>query len=145
MSALITPVLLAGGSGTRLWPVSRRSYPKQFSKLIGSTSLFQQRRVAIGLVQVTKFSQPITLTNSDFRFIAAEQLQNIGIDPGPIVIEPEGKNTGPAVLAACFFAQANDETAILLVAPSDHVISDVSAFHRALQKRLRLLLMMVKL
>ena len=136
MSALITPVLLAGGSGTRLWPVSRRSYPKQFSKLIGSTSLFQQSASRLVSSKLVRFAQPITLTNSDFRFIAAEQLQNIGIDPGPIVIEPEGKNTGPAVLAACFFAQANDESAILLVAPSDHVISDTGAFHRALQRGL---------
>ncbi len=134
MSHLITPVLLAGGSGTRLWPLSRRSYPKQFSKLIGTTSLFQQSASRVVSSQVTKFSPPITLTNSDFRFIAAEQLQKIGIDPGPIIIEPEGKNTGPAVLAACLFAQKHDETAILLVAPSDHVISDVSAFHRALQQ-----------
>lgn len=136
MSTLITPVLLAGGSGTRLWPLSRRSYPKQFSKLIGNDSLFQQSALRMVSSINVKFARPITLTNSDFRFIVTEQFQKIGIDPGPIVIEPEVKNTGPAILAACIIAQAHDDSAILLVSPSDHLISDTNRFHQALHQGL---------
>jgi len=129
---LITPVLLAGGSGTRLWPLSRKSYPKQFSNLIGNASLFQQSALRLVSSDIIEFAPHITMTNFDFRFIVGEQLQGIGINPGPILIEPEGKNTGPAILAASLFAFENDPNAILLVAPSDHVIHNVEAFHEAL-------------
>ncbi|MDC1249403.1 mannose-1-phosphate guanylyltransferase/mannose-6-phosphate isomerase [Planktomarina sp.] len=129
----ITPVLLAGGSGTRLWPLSRKSYPKQFSNLIGDTSLFQQSALRLTTSVKVEFTEHITLTNSDYRFIVGEQLQSVGIDPGPILIEPEGKNTGPAILAASLYAESNDSDAILLVAPSDHVIKEVNAFHDAIQ------------
>ena len=101
----ITPVLLAGGSGTRLWPLSRRSYPKQFVPLTGALSLFQHtaRRLSGQAVEAGRwlaFAKPLVLTNSDFRFIVTEQLAEMGIDPGAILIEPEGRNTGPAILAA---------------------------------------------
>ncbi len=125
---MITPVLLCGGSGTRLWPLSRKSYPKQFSKLVGDESLFQSsaRRLVGG-----DFAKPLLLTNSDFRFIVAEQLAEIGIDPGAILIEPEGRNTGPAVLAAALWLFRQDPDAIMLVAPSDHVVPDGQAFRNA--------------
>lgn len=129
----IYPVLLAGGSGTRLWPLSRASYPKQFSKLIGEKTLFQssaQRMVSSGVVE---FAPHITMTNVDFRFIIGEQLQAVGIDPGPILIEPEAKNTAAAILAASIFAYSKDKNAILLVAPSDHMIPDITAFHKAIE------------
>lgn len=125
----IIPVLLAGGSGTRLWPLSRKSYPKQFSNLMGEQSLFQQSALRLTSSDVVKFAPHITMTNSDFRFIVGEQLQSVGIQPGCILIEPEGKNTAPAVLAASLFAFERDAEAILLVAPSDHVIPDVQEFH----------------
>ncbi len=129
----IYPVLLAGGSGTRLWPLSRKSYPKQFSKLIGETSLFQSSAQRLTSSEIIEFAPHITLTNSDFRFIIGEQLQNIGIDPGPILIEPEAKNTAAAILAASIFAHSRDEEAILLVAPSDHVIPNANDFHKAIK------------
>jgi len=127
----VIPVLLAGGSGTRLWPLSRKSYPKQFSKLIGDQSLFQQSALRLTSSDKIKFAPHVTMANSDFRFIVGDQLHGIGIRPGPILIEPEGKNTAPAILAASLYAFARDENAILLVAPSDHVIPDIDAFHSA--------------
>ncbi len=132
----ITPVILCGGSGTRLWPLSRKSYPKQFSPLLGPESLFQTSALRMKSTSADgcKFAPPIVVTGSDFRFIVAEQLLAVGVDPGAILIEPDGRNTAPAVLAAALYAQANDPDAVLLIAPSDHVIPDVAAFHAAVTK-----------
>ncbi|PRZ43874.1 mannose-1-phosphate guanylyltransferase/mannose-6-phosphate isomerase [Tritonibacter scottomollicae] len=134
---LISPVLLCGGSGTRLWPLSRKSYPKQFVPLIGKETLFQAsaKRLA-GTAEGLSFAPPMVLTNSDFRFIVTEQLLGAGIDPGAILIEPEGRNTAPAVLAAALRARSQDPEAVLLVAPSDHVVPDVVAFHAAVVRGL---------
>ncbi|MDC3067843.1 mannose-1-phosphate guanylyltransferase/mannose-6-phosphate isomerase [Paracoccaceae bacterium] len=127
----VVPVLLAGGSGTRLWPLSRRSYPKQFSKLTGKHTLFQQVALRLTSSRTLKFLEHITLTNNDFRFIITDQLLSLGIKPGPILIEPQGKNTAPPILAASIFATESDPNAILLVAPSDHLIPDTEGFHNA--------------
>ncbi|MDA7455155.1 mannose-1-phosphate guanylyltransferase/mannose-6-phosphate isomerase [Planktomarina temperata] len=127
------PVLLAGGFGSRLWPLSRKSYPKQFSNVIGKTTLFQSSAQRLITSDIIKFSPHIILTNADFRFIISEQLQSVGIDPGPILIEPEAKNTSAAILAASLFAQAKDENAVMLVAPSDHMIPDVRNFHETIK------------
>lgn len=122
---MITPILLCGGSGTRLWPLSRKSYPKQFAAVLGADSLFQasaQRLSGPG------FAAPIVVTGSDFRFIVTEQLQGAGLDPGAVLIEPEGRNTAPAVLAAALYLAQSDPEALMLVAPSDHVIPDADGF-----------------
>ncbi len=122
---MITPVLLCGGSGTRLWPLSRKSYPKQFSPLMGEESLFQAsaRRLA-----GQGYTAPIVVTADAFRFIVTEQLANAGIDPAAVLIEPAGRDTAPAVLAAALHLKASDPEALMLVAPSDHVIPDRDAF-----------------
>ena len=129
----IYPVLLAGGSGTRLWPLSRKSYPKQFSRIFGDNTLFQSSALRLTSTDLIEFAPHITLTNVDFRFIIGEQLQEVGIDPGPILIEPEAKNTAATILAASIFAHSRDENAVLMVAPSDHVMPHTQDFHRAIK------------
>ena len=124
----ITPVLLAGGSGTRLWPVSRKSFPKQFAPLIGEESLFQ---ASARRLSGPRYGAPLVMTNADFRFIVAEQLDQIQIDPEAILIEPAGRNTAPAILAAALLVAERDPDAVLLVAPSDHVVPDAEGFGRA--------------
>lgn len=127
---MITPVLLSGGSGTRLWPLSRKSYPKQFTPLIGEETLFQ---ASARRLSGPGFAAPLVLTNSDFRFIVTEQLAAAGIDPGAVLIEPEGKNTAPAVLAAALWLARENPEALMLVAPSDHVVPDAPAFRAAVE------------
>ena len=129
----IYPALLAGGFGTRLWPLSRKSYPKQFSKLVGETTLFQSSAQLLTSSDTIEFAPHITLTNSDFRFIVSEQLNDIGIDPGPILIEPQAKNTAASILASSIFAQAKDENAIILACPTDHLIPNKDDFHEAIK------------
>lgn len=130
---MITPVILCGGSGTRLWPLSRKSYPKQFVPLMGAQTLFQASAARMVGAQ---FDRPVIITNADFRFIVTEQLLAVGIDPGAILIEPEGRNTAPAVLAAALYLVAKDPEAVMLVAPSDHVVPDSDAFHAAVERGL---------
>ncbi len=130
MTVIIHPVLLCGGSGTRLWPLSRKSFPKQFSRLTGDESLFQgavRRLIGAG------FKEPVVITGNDFRFIVVEQLAAIETSPQAILIEPEGRNTAPAVLAAALHLRATQPDALLLVAPSDHVVPDAAAFRAAVQ------------
>ena len=129
-SSTITPILLCGGSGTRLWPLSRKSYPKQFVPLVGEETLFQ---ASAKRLSGTGYTAPMVLTNSDFRFIVTEQLAGIGIDPGAVLIEPAGRNTAPAVLAAALYLEQSDPEGLMLVAPSDHVVPDAPAFRAAVQ------------
>ncbi|QPH55959.1 mannose-1-phosphate guanylyltransferase/mannose-6-phosphate isomerase [Pontivivens ytuae] len=123
----ITPVLLCGGSGTRLWPLSRRSYPKQFAPLTGPESLFQSsaRRLS-----APGFAPPLAVTGEEFRFIVGEQLRAIGIEGGTILIEPAARNTAPAVLAAALWLERTDPDGLMLVAPSDHEIRDPEGFRQ---------------
>ena len=125
---MITPIILCGGSGTRLWPLSRKSYPKQFVPLAGEKTLFQGSALRM---KDRAYAAPVVITNSDFRFVVTEQLHEIGIDPGAVLIEPEGRNTAPAVLAAALYVAREDPDAVLLVAPSDHLVPDVEAFKAA--------------
>ena len=122
---MITPVLLCGGSGTRLWPLSRKSYPKQFSPLMGAESLFQ---ASARRLSGEGFAAPIAVTADAFRFIVTEQLAAAEIAPEAVLIEPAGRDTAPAVLAAALHVQARDPGALMLVAPSDHVIPDAGLF-----------------
>ncbi|KGJ19066.1 mannose-1-phosphate guanylyltransferase/mannose-6-phosphate isomerase [Paracoccus sanguinis] len=127
----VVPVLLAGGSGTRLWPVSRKSFPKQFAPLIGAQSLFQASALRLA---GPRYAAPLVLTGADFRFIVTEQLGEIGVAPQGVLIEPSGRNTAPAVLAAALHVAAQDPDGLILVAPSDHVVPDAEAFGRAVDR-----------
>ena len=121
---MITPIILAGGSGTRLWPLSRKSYPKQFSSFGGDKSLFQDTVLRLS---GKGMNRPVVLTSEDFRFVVTEQLGEVGVLPEQVFIEPEGRDTAPAILLAALSLQ-NDPDALMLVAPSDHAIPDGPAF-----------------
>jgi mannose-1-phosphate guanylyltransferase / mannose-6-phosphate isomerase len=129
----ITPVLLCGGSGTRLWPLSRKSYPKQFVPLTGDVTLFQ---AAARRLSGPDYAAPVVVTNSDFRFIVADELAAIACPAQSILIEPAARNTAPAILAAALHLAPQDPDAMLLVAPSDHVIPDAVAFRAAVRAAL---------
>ncbi len=121
----VTPVLLCGGSGTRLWPVSRRSAPKQFASLLGGRSLFQE--TALRAQHVTAHP-PVVVCNKEHLFLVRQQLEEIRVTPGAIVCEPVSRNTAPAVAAAAVLAESEQPDSLLLVLPSDHLVPDVEVF-----------------
>jgi mannose-1-phosphate guanylyltransferase / mannose-6-phosphate isomerase len=121
----ITPVILSGGSGTRLWPLSRSSNPKQFLNLVGDYSLFQ--KTALRTKDENLFHSPIVVCNNEHRFIAAEELQKIEITPKLIILEPLGRNTAPAITVAALNAVESKDD-LILVMPSDHIIQDEEGF-----------------
>jgi mannose-1-phosphate guanylyltransferase / mannose-6-phosphate isomerase len=125
---VITPIILCGGSGTRLWPLSRKSFPKQFAAILGTHSLFQGSALRLS---GKDYRPPMVITGSDARFIVTEQLEAVGVQPGIVLIEPEARNTAPAILAAALHLASEDDNALMLVAPSDHVIPDAAAFRAA--------------
>ena len=129
---MIHPVILSGGSGTRLWPMSRTLYPKQLLALFGQESLLQQtlRRVA----EDSRFAPPTLIANEEHRFIIAEQLREIGVAPRAILLEPVGRNTAPAACIAALQLGEGDPEALMLLLPSDHAIEDVAAFHAAVDR-----------
>ena len=122
------PVILSGGSGTRLWPLSRGHYPKQFLPLVSDHTMIQE--TVLRLTGVQGLQAPIAVCNEDHRFMMAEQLWEIGIKPAAIILEPMGKNTAPAVAMAALTAASEDD--ILLVLPADHVVANLPAFHQAI-------------
>ncbi|MFA6051256.1 MAG: mannose-1-phosphate guanylyltransferase/mannose-6-phosphate isomerase [Methylobacter sp.] len=122
------PVILSGGSGTRLWPLSRGQYPKQFLPLASDHTMLQE--TLLRLVGLEGLKAPIAVCNEGHRFILAEQLWEIDAKPSAIILEPVGKNTAPAVAMAALTAESEDD--VLLVLPADHVISNLKAFHQAI-------------
>ncbi|WP_373974914.1 mannose-1-phosphate guanylyltransferase/mannose-6-phosphate isomerase [Chitinibacter sp. SCUT-21] len=124
----ITPVILCGGSGTRMWPLSRGGYPKQFLNLYGDESLLQQ--TATRLKGLPDVAAPLLISNNEQRFLVAEQLRAAGVTKSKIVLEPMGRNTAPAVAAAAVIALENNPDAVLMVLPSDHVITHGDVFQQ---------------
>jgi mannose-1-phosphate guanylyltransferase/mannose-6-phosphate isomerase len=125
----ILPVILSGGSGTRLWPLSREAYPKQFLPLTGEHTMLQSTWLRVADVAA---QAPIVVANEAHRFVAAEQLQQVGTTPSAILLEPVGRNTAPAIAAAALEAHRDGNDPLLLVLPSDHLILDVEQFHQAI-------------
>ncbi|WP_225198878.1 mannose-1-phosphate guanylyltransferase/mannose-6-phosphate isomerase [Gluconobacter oxydans] len=129
MSQKIVPVILSGGSGSRLWPVSRSSYPKQFWPLLSKYSLIQEtalRGARAGL------ADPIVICNAEHRFIVAEQLRDVGVENARIVLEPVGRNSAPAIAAAAFLVAETDPDAVLWIMAADAAITDEAALYSAL-------------
>lgn len=135
----ITPVILSGGSGTRLWPVSRALNPKQFLDFFGEHSLFQ--KAALRVKDSHDFHQPIVICNNEHRFTAAEELQKIKIDPKSIILEPIGRNTAPAIAIAALdvIADTAKKDDVILVMPSDHLIRDEKQFISKIKKALEIM------
>lgn len=131
---MLYPVILSGGTGTRLWPQSRATMPKQFLALTTEKSLLQE--TVLRLQGVEEIGAPLVVSNEDHRFMVAEQLRELDITPEGIFLEPVGRNTAPAIAAAALYLEKQLENqqddALMLVLPSDHVIEDVPAFHAAL-------------
>src|SRR4029077_12783995 len=127
-SSRIVPVIMCGGVGTRLWPVSRESMPKQFVPLVGTSSTFQQvlKRVS----DAALFERPIVITNADFRFVVAEQIRECGIE-ADIVLEPTRRDSGPAVAVSAVLAAQRDRDALVLVLAADHVVHNPEEFRQA--------------
>ncbi|MBU0481698.1 MAG: mannose-1-phosphate guanylyltransferase/mannose-6-phosphate isomerase [Proteobacteria bacterium] len=124
---MITPIILAGGSGTRLWPLSRELYPKQLLQLVGDQSLLQQ--TVLRLNNFPDAAPPIVVCNDEHRFLVAEQLRKVSAAPAAILLEPVGRNTAPATAVAAIHAlAANGGTPLLLVLPADHLIQDTKTF-----------------
>ena len=131
-----TPVILCGGSGTRLWPLSRTGFPKQFLCLTGQDSLFQQaasRLSSLGSTDIT-VSPPLLVAGEDHRFLATEQLREAGIPLGHALLEPAGRNTAPALTLAALAAQSTGQDPVLVVTPADQTVADAAAFTQAMQQ-----------
>ncbi len=126
----IQPVILSGGSGTRLWPLSREAYPKQFLPLAGELTMLQATWKRVAPIAARG---PLVIANEEHRFVAAEQLQQVGAEPAAIILEPVGRNTAPAIAVAALEATRDGADALLLVLPSDHVITNEAAFRSAVQ------------
>jgi mannose-1-phosphate guanylyltransferase / mannose-6-phosphate isomerase len=132
------PVILSGGAGTRLWPLSRELYPKQFLPLVGERTMIQE--TAIRAAALPGASRPIVVCNEAHRFLVAEQVRQAGVEPRAIVLEPVGRNTAPAIAVAALAAlekqtggRGDGDEALLLVLPADHVLEDLAAFRRAVE------------
>ena len=128
---MIIPVILSGGSGSRLWPLSRELYPKQLLPLVSDRTMLQE--TVTRLEGLPGLGQPMVICNEQHRFMVAEQLRQVGADQATILLEPVGRNTAPAVALAALQAGAGGEDPLLLVLPADHVIRDAAAFRAAAQ------------
>jgi mannose-1-phosphate guanylyltransferase/mannose-6-phosphate isomerase len=129
---MLIPLILSGGSGTRLWPISRRNLPKQFLSLSGKETLFQQ--TVLRAASLPDAAAPVVVASDDQRFLAAEQLQELGIADANILLEPVPRNTAPAIAVGALQAMTRDADALILVLPADHLIGDTGAFTEAVAR-----------
>ena len=132
----IIPIILCGGSGSRLWPLSRASFPKQFLEINKEESISFFQKTINRFKNYESIGNPIVICNEEHRFIVAEQLRKINIKAESILLEPIGKNTAPAITVACLKAIENHLDPCLLVLPSDHIIEDINTFIKVIDKAL---------
>lgn len=132
---MIIPVIMAGGSGTRLWPLSRQFYPKQLMKLADQNTMLQN--TALRMMELKGVENPIVICNNNHRFMVAEQFREINITPASIILEPIGRNTAPAIAVAALKALSAYDNPVMVVLPADHYIQDIPSFHAALQTGLQ--------
>ena len=130
----ITPLIMCGGAGTRLWPASREVHPKQFLPLFGTRSTFQETLLRVS--DAALFERAIVITNNAYRFMVQEQLAEIGLE-ADVLLEPMRRDSGPAIAAGAAFAQTRDKDAIVLALAADHVVGDVAAFVAACREACR--------
>jgi mannose-1-phosphate guanylyltransferase/mannose-6-phosphate isomerase len=136
MPGKLHPVVLCGGAGSRLWPMSRQLLPKQFLPLVSEKSLLQD--TVLRAARVAGAAAPVVVSNHEHRFLVAEQLQEAGVKPGALILEPAGRNTAPAVTAAALHLRAADPDGLMLVLASDHAITDIDAFAAAVAEAARI-------
>ena len=132
----LQPVILCGGSGTRLWPLSRESHPKQLLTLGGEHTMLQATALRLGDARAHNGSEvlaPIVVSNEEYRFISAEQLRQVGVKPEALVLEPFGRNTAPALTLAALYARSKARDPVFVVMPADHIVRNVEAFREAAQ------------
>ncbi len=132
---MIVPVVLCGGSGTRLWPKSRKWFPKQFMPLVNNRTMLQD--TVLRLDELNIETPPMFLTNKDHRFLVISQVSELSKEIGEIIIEPEPRSTAPAIAVAAFEAQSNYKVPTLLVLPADHYLDRIERFKDAIEKGVR--------
>ena len=130
----LIPVILSGGSGTRLWPLSRKAYPKQYINLSDKNNFSLLQNTYLRLRGLEKLRDPIIISNQSQRFLVAEQMREIGVKPHSILLEPFGKNTAPAITLAALRAMNRNTDPTLLVLSSDHKIEDEEAFRKVIKE-----------
>jgi mannose-1-phosphate guanylyltransferase len=128
---MLLPIIMAGGSGTRLWPLSRHLYPKQFHALVGEHTMLQETVLRLAGLGA---ASPLVICNEEHRFLAAEQMREIGLDHARVLLEPVSRNTAPAIALTAFFATRDHDDPLLLVLAADHLIRDAEAFQAAVRK-----------
>ena len=132
----IIPIILCGGAGSRLWPLSRTSFPKQFLEINKDQSISFFQKTINRIKNYERIGNPIIICNEEYRFIVAEQLRKINIKPEAILLEPVGRNTAPAITVACLKAIENHVDPFLLVLPADHLINEINTFIKVIDKSL---------
>ena len=131
----VIPIILSGGKGTRLWPLSRQSYPKQFLPLIGDNKQSLLQETITRIIELEDVDDPIIICNEEHRFLVAEQMRSVEITPKAIILENEGRNTAPAItLGAIKALEIVKEDSLLLILSADHIIKDIDVFHRVLKE-----------
>ncbi len=130
-SQKLVPIILCGGSGTRLWPLSRKQYPKQFLPLLSDNTMLQE--TILRIQQIPNVENPIIISNDEHRFLVAEQCRNIGLNNPEIILEPIAKNTAPAIVAGTLYAKSKFDNCNILILPADHYIANIKKFNKAIE------------